>query len=222
LGSGALGIILVALVPRRRTVGPRPSTLLLTITVVTLGWEIIGVAAGGSYWLHYLIGTVPGVVLATAAAAEHGRARRIALAAVLSYVGAVAAAGVFVLMITPVGTPHADLAVERYLSAHSRPGDTGVIGFGDPAVLESAHLSSPYPLLWSLPVRVRDPHLTELTRVLAGPDRPTWVVVDGETLGTWGVDAVHAQSVLERDYEVVHIDGDWHIYRRRATARAHG
>jgi hypothetical protein len=66
----------------------------------------------------------------------------------------------------------------------------------------------------SLPVRVRDPHLTDLASVLTGPDRPTWVV-NGDGLGTWGVDASLAQPVLEREYQPVHTDGDWHIYHVR-------
>jgi hypothetical protein len=215
LGSGALGIVLAALVPRGRGRGPRPSRLLLSVTAAVLIWETIGVVAGGSYWLHYLVGTVPGLVLAAATAAGRGRGRRIALGAVLGYAGVVAAAGVITTTIAPVGASAADLAVEHYLSAHSRAGDTGVVAFGDPALLEAAHLPSPYALLWSLPVRVRDPRLRDLTGVLTGPDRPTWVVVDGDSLGTWGVDAFLAQPVLEREYQPVHTAGDWHIYHVR-------
>jgi len=215
LGSGALGLVLAALVPRRRPRGPSPSTLLLSVTVVVLVWECIGVVAGGSYWLHYLVGTVPGLVLATATSAERGRGRRIAVGAVLGYAGTVAAVGIIATAIAPVGPPAADLAVERYLAAHSQPGDTGVIAFGDPVLLEAAQLTSPYPELWSLPVRVRDPHLTDLASVLTGPDRPTWVVVNGDSLDTWGVDASLAQPVLEREYEPVDTAGDWHIYHVR-------
>jgi len=219
LGSGALGIVLAALVPRWHRRGPRPSSLLMSVTAAVLVWESIGVVAGGSYWLHYLIGTVPGLVLAAATAAERGRGRRFALGAVLGYAGAVAAAGIITMTLAPVGTPAADLAVEAYLAAHSRPGDTGVIAFGDPVLLEAAHLSSPYRELWSLPVRVRDPHLTDFASVLTGPDRPTWVVVNGDSLDTWGVDASLAQSVLERDYQPVHTDGEWHVYRVRTPGQ---
>jgi hypothetical protein len=218
VASGALAVLLLGLVPRRDGRGTRPSRLLLTVTVAVLIWETIGVVAGGSYWLHYLVGTVPGLVLAAVTAAERGRGRRITLGAVLGYAAAVAIAGVITTTITPVGAATADLAVESYLAAHSRPGDTGVVAFGDPALLEAAHLPSPYPQLWSLPVRVRDPHLTELTSVLNGPDRPTWVVVDGDSLGTWGVDASLAQPAFYREYRPVHTAGDWHIYHLR-TAR---
>jgi hypothetical protein len=183
-----------------------------------LAWEILGAAAGGSYWLHYLVGTVPGLTLATVAAASGGRARRVGLAAVLSYAGVVAAAGVVATALAPIGTPPEDLAVERYLSGHERPGDTGVVAFGDPAVLQAAHLSSPYPELWSLPVRVRDPALVQFTQVLSGADRPTWVVVDGASLATWGVDPALAEPVLEQNYRAVQAIGDWHIYHLRPAA----
>jgi hypothetical protein len=89
------------------------------------------------------------------------------------------------------------------------------VAFGDPSILESAHLPSPYPELWSLPVRVRDPRLRMFTAVLAGPQRPTWVVVSGKGLATWGVDPSTAQPVLDREYRLVDVAGTFHIYRRR-------
>jgi hypothetical protein len=76
-------------------------------------------------------------------------------------------------------------------------------------------MQSPYPQLWSLPVRVLDPRLTELTDVLTGVDRPSWVVVNGTTLATWGVDDSLAQPVLERDYQLVDTEGDYRVYRVR-------
>ena len=38
--------------------------------VALLGWELSVVLLGGSYWLHYLMGLVPGLVLLAAAAAQ--------------------------------------------------------------------------------------------------------------------------------------------------------
>lgn len=218
LGSGALALVVVALMPAVRGRVVRRPSLLTTVTVTVLAWEILGAAAGGSYWLHYLVGTVPGLTLAAALAASAGRARRVALTAVLTYAGTVAAASVVAVALGPIGTPPADLAVERYLSAHERPGDTGVVAFGDPALLQAAHLSSPYPELWSLPVRVRDPDLVQFTHLLEGASRPTWVVVDGASLATWGVDPSTAQLVLAQNYRAVHTAGDWHIYHVRRTS----
>jgi hypothetical protein len=213
--SGALGVVLVAAVPALRPrSGSRP-TLGGAVATAVLSWEAVGVVAGGSYWLHYLVGTVPGLVLCAAVAIRRGGVRRTVQAFVVAYAGSVAALGVVATALAPIGTPAADLAVERYLSVHARPGDTGVVAFGDPALLQAAHLSSPYPELWSLPVRVRDPRLDELTHVLRSTDRPTWVVVDGDSLATWGVDAARAQPVLDRDYRLVQVDGDWHVFHDR-------
>ena len=217
LGSGAAAVVLVGMVPVPRGRGPRPSATLLAVTASVLAWEGLAVVAGGSYWLHYLVGTVPGLVLAAVVAVARGRGYL--LGAVLTYAGAVAIAGLVAMMTTPVGTSASGAEVERYLSAHSRPGDTGVTAFGDPALLQAAHLPSPYPQLWSLPVRVRDPRLVGFVQVLQGPERPTWVVVDGESLASWGIDPTSAEPVLERHYRLVHSAGDWHVYRQRTHAR---
>jgi hypothetical protein len=69
--------------------------------------------------------------------------------------------------------------------------------------------------MWSLPVRVRDPRLTELRRVLAGPSAPRWVVVDGPGLGSWALNAGQAQQYLERNYTDQVRYGRWHIWQRR-------
>jgi hypothetical protein len=117
-----------------------------------------------------------------------------------------------------------DVAVARYLAAHKRTGDTGVIAFGNPAILVSAGLTSPYSQLWSLPVRVLDPDLVEFTEVLTGPRPPTWAVVDGTALATWGVDASHAQPIFDRQYQLVDLEGGYRIYHLRLphdTTRSH-
>ena len=40
----------------------------------------------------------------------------------------------------------------------------------------AAGLPSPYPYLWVLPARTRDPGSARLKELLAGPAAPTWVV----------------------------------------------
>ena len=213
LVSGAAGILLVALVPgRRHHRRPPPAPLdVRLLAAALLAWEAVVVVAGGSYWLHYLIATVPALVLLVVATVRHRPERWRWTAGVLAYAAVTALASVVALAV--VGRPEpADAEVDRYLAAHATPGDTAVVAFGDPAILQDAGLRSPYPLLWSLPVRVRDPALTELTRVLAGPDRPTWVVVDGASLDTWGVDATTAQPVLDREYILQGAFGDWTVY----------
>ena len=65
--------------------------------------------------------------------------------------------------------PHGTLQeaeVVRFLERHASGGTgTGTVAFGDPTLLEATGLSSPYENLWSLPVRVRDPHLSAFTSV---------------------------------------------------------
>jgi hypothetical protein len=81
-------------------------------------------------------------------------------------------------------------------------------------------MRSPYAELWSLPVRVRDPQLVQLTHVLSGRRAPTWVVVNGTSLGTWGVDASAAQNVLEADYRPATTIGAYVIWRQRGRRAA--
>jgi hypothetical protein len=219
VGAGAAGVLAVASTLALRRGTPFRPTAVGAMTAAVVCWEAVAVVAGGSYWLHYLVGTVPGLVLCAAAAARTGVVRRTALDLALAYAASVAALGVVFAALSPVGTPASDLAVERYLAVHSRPGDSGVVAFGDPVLLQAAHLSSPYPLLWSLPVRVRDPRLEQLTQVLRSADRPTWVVVDGDSLDTWGVDASEAQPVLDRGYREVQVEGDWHIFHALTPPR---
>ncbi|GAA1129068.1 hypothetical protein [Nocardioides aquiterrae] len=216
LVSGAAGVVLVALVALvpgrrgRRRAAAAPLDVRL-VAVALLAWETVVVVAGGSYWLHYLIATVPALVLLVVATVRHRPERWRWLAGAVAYAGVTALASVVALAV--VGRPVPDDAgVKQYLAAAAGPGDTAVVAFGDPAILQAAGLQSPYPLLWSLPVRVRDPELTELTRVLAGPDRPTWVVVDGTSLDTWGVDATAAQPVLDREYIQERVVGNWTVY----------
>jgi len=213
--SGELLLVAAVLAPSAPRHLTRHLGLVGWMGVAVLAWETLGVMAGGSYWLHYLVGTVPGLVLLTAVAARGGRRRRLAIGAVLAWVAVVAAAAVGVIALQPGFSTATTVGVEEYLSQHKRPGDTGVVAFGQPQLLQAAQLTSPYPQLWSLPVRVTDPALTQFAAVLAGPDRPSWVVVDGGSLTTWGVDATAAQPILERDYRLVHVIGDWHIYQVR-------
>ena len=224
LASGALIVLVAAFLPgrhaRRQTTDPELPDLRVLAGAV-IAWETVAVVSGGSYWLHYLVGGVAGLVLSATAVAVH-RPRRVRFLTMgLTYgavVGVVATVGV---SIHAAGVP-ADLEVATYLAAHRDAGDTAVVAFGDPAILEDAGMQSPYPQLWSLPVRVRDPRLSTFTQVLEGPDRPTWVVVSGTSLATWGVDPTQAQPVLDREYRLVDTVDDLNIYRVRGAPATTG
>jgi hypothetical protein len=103
--------------------------------------------------------------------------------------------------------------VASWLAATAQPGDTAVVAFGVPSILESAGLESPYPNLWSLPVRVRDPQLHDFRAVLTGPERPTWLVISGVGLWTWGVDPAGAQPLIKLHYEYVDDVAGYRIFR---------
>jgi hypothetical protein len=211
LASGAVVLLVAACRPGRRSRPVDPDRLdprlLAGVVVVT---EAVGVVLGGSYWLHYLVGTVPGLVMAVAVAAARRSAPHRWVGLTLTYGAVVAGLSILGLAVR-VGTPSSSTLVADYLADHSPPGSSAVVGFGDPAILEQAHLGSPYPELWSLPVCIRDPDLRQLT----GPRRPTWVVVSGSSLATWGVDASRAQPVLDREYRLEDTEGDYRVYRLR-------
>ena len=187
-----------------------PAAAYLTwVATGLLVWEAISVAAGGSYWLHYLVGMVPGLVLVLAlglrrqAAPRHagwataGRLPRDGRPRRRGGLGGDRAGG---RVGAPRAAPADEQAVIDYLRAHREGPRTGVVAFGDASLLEAAGLSSPYPYLWSLPVRVRDPGLRLLDRVLRGEAAPTWIVRHGSSLASWGIDADRADQVLGRRY----------------------
>ncbi|HEY0952485.1 MAG TPA: hypothetical protein VGD85_19980, partial [Nocardioides sp.] len=208
LTSGAAALLVVLLV----VVLIDRSSLLIWPAVALVAWELMGVALGGSYWWHYLTGLVPGLVLLAALA---GRLRRRWLAAaVLAYV----------LVVNPLTLvqwtqlpDHASSEEQAaaYLRAHAAPTDGVVVAFGHAEIVAGSGLSSPYPYLWSLPVRVRDPRLQQLEDVLAGPSAPRWVVVDGDSLASWGLDARQAQDYLLQHYGEVRAYGEWHVWERQ-------
>lgn len=185
--------------------------------VAVLVWEAFSIMGGGSYWLHYLICLVPGLVLAVAVTSSVPPATRWGRRGLPNPAIAFALLSCAVTVIVFLARP--DLSQEDpvigYLEAHARPGDTGLVAFGHPDYLQASGLSSPYSELWSLPVRVRDPHLSELTAVLAGNDRPDWVVTGATgSLHGWGIDASAAQPVFDRHYSLVLQLGDRRIYHQ--------
>jgi len=212
--SGAPLLLVVMLLRlRRRAEAAGPPDLRYPALVLVL-WELAVVAAGGSYWLHYLIGLVPGLVLVCVAAGQRPPALRRWTAAVVAL--ACVSAGVATAFTADHIPRYAsDAAVAAYLRAHRRAGDTVVVGFGHPDIVWDSGMRSPYDLLWSLPVRVRDPRLLQLTQVLSGPEAPTWVVVSGSSLDTWGVDATTAQAVLDERYRPAAAAGSYEIWRLR-------
>jgi 4-amino-4-deoxy-L-arabinose transferase-like glycosyltransferase len=211
--SGAPILLAVALI--RKVGQPQHTDLPLGwLSGALLGWETLGVLAGGSYWPHYLIGTVPGTVFVLARALAGGASvRRYGAALVACAVSLLVTTGYVLVegMPRPAGVPE----VEAWLQTHTHPGETGVVAWGHAELLANSGLQSPYRELWSLPVRVRDPELRELTRVLSGPDRPTWLIVRGPHLSSWGIDDSLAKPVVDARYAEVTEIGFWRIFHVR-------
>ncbi len=197
--------------------------LLGWVAIVLVAWELVAVAAGGSFWLHYLVGLVPGLALAlaltTGRPSGHHRPAvptRVVLAAAV----ASSVAGLVVLAAAPPRPSRAEVAVTQYLRDHAHLGRTAVVTFGRPSILEGAGMRSPYPLLWSLPMRVEDPHLRLLTPLLRHR-RAQWVLVDRVAMAAWGMDHTRAQGVLARNYRPAFEAGQIVVWQavRPATPR---
>ncbi|WP_395657135.1 hypothetical protein [Nocardioides sp.] len=204
--AGVPAVVAAALADLRR---PLREPTVLTAAVVVLVWEAAGALLGGSYWPHYLIALVPGLVLLVSATGS-GRWLRLAT----GY--AVACAGLtLVLALAHPLRMASDNAVADYVRARSGPTDTMAVAFGHPDIVRAAGLQSPYEHLWSLTARVRDPRLQELTGLMTTAHAPRWIVVDGDSLATWGIDATQADAVLAQHYREVTVVGDWHVYEHR-------
>ena len=216
----ALPLVVLSTLPallRTPTAATRQSAVDLRLpAVLVLAWELLGVLLGGSYWLHYLVALVPGVALLVGVALQRhpsvGRGFRVSIA--LASISTIITIAVNVVHPEPVP----EQAAIDYLRAHAHPGDTGVVAFGAPNILQASGLTSPYPSLWSLPVRVRDPQLNNFAAVLAGPNRPDWLVVAGDSIATWGVDEDAAQPYLERYYSYRADAGSFHVYSLTETS----
>ena len=165
-------------------------------------WAMIG---GGSYWPHYLLQLTAALALGTGLLATadgwHGEAvRRWAHLAAASAV-VLCAAMAMVYAIVPRASLHEHTG--RWLATSGTPGDTAFVAYGHPSVLEAADMDTPYPYLWSLPMRTLDPRQERLRQTLAGPEAPTWIVGMNH-LNSWGIDQDHRlRELLQTRYRKV-------------------
>jgi hypothetical protein len=192
-----LALLLVVLLARRRRVLPAQASAVAVATLVLSAYGVVSVAAGGSYWPHYLVQlAVPTALAAGLVAVVTPRLGRAVVSLVL--VAATLAWTAGLVHRVPARGDLAGAAIGRV----SEPGDSLVSAFGDADLPMAAHLESPYPYLWALPAHTLDPHLTRLRAVLAGPRAPTWFVVRPGTAMTHG--GLHGPgAVLHRRYHLV-------------------
>jgi hypothetical protein len=115
---------------------------------------------------------VPGTLLALALVAARWRERLVPLM-VASTVVCLIGWGVWNLAGQQEFDEHdTGVALEQV----AEPGDTLVV-FGGRADLQlESGMRSPYPYLWSLPMRALDPDLTTFLAMVDGPGAPTWLV----------------------------------------------
>jgi len=154
----------------------------------TAAVELLGVFAGENFWPHYLIALIPTVALTAGLSANHrapGWRWTQGLVVAAAMTTAVASP---VAAISAAGASSAPYTVGRWVAASAQPGDTIMVAFSHPNVINASGLTAAYPYAWSLPTRTLDPDLSMLTSVLTGRDAPTWVV-GWDDLHSWGLDA---------------------------------
>ena len=195
-----------------------------------LAWEGIAVLAGGGFWMHYLVGLVPGVCMALAVVLVPAPRRRAEpdrrdLAVLMAKVSAVWAL-VSALVLVPVThiedhhTVSTTVGASAWLERNRLAGDTAIVAYGQASILAESGTTSPYSQLWSLPMRIRDPDLRELEGVLRGGSAPVWVLVRRDW-DAWGIDPTRVARIVERDYRPVGKVCGYLIFLRDGVERTH-
>ncbi len=192
-GLGLVAVLATAHALRRRD--PVLQATWCVMVVVTASALL-----GGSYWSHYLLQLVPASALAVGLLANRVRPRTRSVAAAV--VVALTVGNLAWSVVKPPADGVDARTVGRWLKASGAADDTVVVAYGQPNVLAAAGMSSPYPYLWSLPVRTLDPDLAEMSAIMAGPDRPVWFV-DWSGIDSWGVDPAALERVLAMRYREV-------------------
>jgi hypothetical protein len=215
--SGMVPLVLVSLWLLRRRLLREPTALALLAMLVT---ATVGIAGGGAYWIHYTLGLVP--VTALLAARASGELTRVS-----RLLAVVVAVTVFASVWNVTDTArHMSPADQSWVSGTSRwfesaqqPGDSLVVLYGQAALYEKTRLRPAYPYIWTLPMRVRDPQLTDLKALLAGGDAPTFVVASAD-LNTWDIDPQGAlRRTLDQHYRQVATVCGAPVYAHRDVVR---
>ncbi|MDN4173744.1 hypothetical protein QWY28_12355 [Nocardioides sp. SOB77] len=194
LAAGMVAVIGGFLVHVRREWRADPVVTAATLAIVVT--DAASLALGGSYWRDYLFGLVPATALCAALLARHRTGRGRAMRVVIG----LSAVSSLVCMLGWVGWNALDFQefheadTGDAIAAAAAPGDTLVV-FGGRADLQlRSGLSTPYPHLWSLPMRTLDRGYADLGRLLRGPEAPTWLVawVPWDAWGAPGAEELYA------------------------------
>ncbi len=200
--SGLLPVALTWLVAARR--GAARASLEARLITPLLVVSIAGIASGGSYWPPYLLQLVPAAVLAAGAMAPSVSVPGAWMRRFGTMVAAVAVVGALVSGVVHATVPSLwyTQRIGEWLAESKAAGDTGLVVYGLPSVLEAADMSSPYPHVWSAAMRSEDPEQTRLRATLAGPEAPEWIVqING--FNAWGIDdGARLRDLIRREYRI--------------------
>ncbi len=190
----------------------REAPVLTAAVLATVALDTAGLVLGGSYWGAYAYVPIPGVVLCLALVlsldpgAVRGRSwarvRGLVSRVLVGYaVLATALSAAHFVSVLPDARPD-EAWTGQAIAAAAEPGDTLVVYGGRADIQFTSGLPSPYPYLWSLPMRTLDPDLAELRALLDGPDAPTWFVA-WVPMSSWGGTAERVLTpALEAHYRL--------------------
>jgi hypothetical protein len=218
LVTGLFPVVLAWLLSARgRWADPVPRT----VTWLLL-FGIVAILAGGSFWPPYLLQLAPPAVLAAGLLAPSASPAGAWMRTGCTVVATAAVLGTVVSAVVHATNPSVwySQRIGEWLAGSKEPDDTGWVAYGLPSVLETADLPSPYPQLWTVPMRTLDPEQTRLRATLAGPEAPAWIVgVTG--LDAWGIDDDgRLRDLVDRRYRLVaEVCGDPVWLRRDLTRR---
>lgn len=185
-GTGMVLLVacLVARLPRLLRLDAVPTVALTAMLVV----DLAAVAVSGSYWTPYLFVPIPALALALAAMLSQGHLdRRWHLVTPASVAFVVASSVVALAGWTTswvAGRVPVEVRTGQAIADAARPGDRVLVYGGRADIQWSSRTTSPYPYLWSLPMRTLDPGLVDLQQVLTGSNPPTWFV-EATYVNTW-------------------------------------
>ena len=123
-------------------------------------------------------------------------------------------------VITEAGHRPIEYYAGEAIGRAARPGDTLVVYGGRADIQWASGLRSPYPHLWSLPMRTLDPDLSELGDLLTGPAAPTWFV-EFTYLDTWSETGTQriSDELIERYQYVTTVCGQYRVYHLKSLER---
>jgi hypothetical protein len=205
--TSGIAVALVLFVGRLRAEW-RIDPVIAAGTIAVLVAEVVTVALGGSYWSYYLYGLVPGTVLAVGHLA--GRPPLSGSLMRITAVGMVASSvlGLVSWSMGAISGAHrfTEVSTGEAVARAAKPGDTLVVFGGRADIQYTVGVASPYPYLWSLPMRTLDPRYEHLQRILAEPSAPTWLI-EWVPFDAWDSTAgENLRAVVERRY-VMHGEG---------------